>query len=436
MGYWWLTRFRYCVFICWSMGLVLFLLNINFIFAPEADKLYDYMSIQANSSKINLSLLIKSSEFEIENSQELTYQINFVNTRLFLTSAPPTNAQTRIIINSTRATSSSSNRLNGMKSESEDGRYVKLGDHAECEAALAKSQWTLWNLLDLALSSLGPFVIILALNLAIILRISTQNRYATHHGPHRAVLRDEARELLALECESQLVQRLLLSRAQTERTKAAKDSIAERSVTYLLLLTTATFVVMRTPIVVGHLLQMMFTEERLFNLVEPVTCMAAFAVAEVLAFGEHAIQFYVNFACSARFRQALFRHLRTSIYRLGLLFTRFAQRPPILEETHPIPLGFLSPSSPWQTPHSPWRSPTVPRSSTQTSAQCQHAFTWIDPHILMCRLCLHVRVVHHPSCHHFRDEQRLECECLMSSIEHPAHLVVHLGDRQSPFFGL
>ena len=416
MGYWWLTRYRYCVLICCSMGLVLLLLNIYFIFIPLADK----SVIQENESKYEYNLsLITTNEFEMESSYKEMLE------------------NTRILINLTDDTASTPNQFEAETQKNLVGTYQKVGERSECEAALEKSHWIVWNLIDLALSSLGPFLIIFAINIAIIIAISTHNRHVARQRP--IVLSDNERVSRTLEEGPQLEQGLFHSGDQAKRAKMASDANAEKAVTRMLLLTTLTFVVLCTPIVAGHSLQMLLTEDTLFSLMEPATCMTVFAVAEMLSFGQHAVQFYVYLTCSARFRQALLRQLDSLIHRLGSLrfhhVTHAHRLPsPYPETNHSIPLGFLSPTSPW---HVPAQYDLVrPCSTTQNSTQCHHAFVWIDPHILMCRLCLHERVVHHPSCHNFRDEQRFECECLLSSIEHPAHLVVHLGDQQSPFFGL
>ena len=411
MGYWWFARSRYCMLICCSIGLVMLLININFIFFRQRYS-RDLTSSQITnffSSNGTVQLRINSSEYG---------EFNVINEFWFQASA-----STNIIINLTHAIAMP-NQSKVKNDENGLSRYETIIENTECEAEFAGIQWTLWNLVDLIVSSLGPFAIILALNLAIIIRISARNRTTyTHQNP--IVLRDGVRVALSPESEPQHMRDYILSRDQV----AANNSKAERSVTLMLLVTTFAFVVMRSPIAVGHSLQMLLTEEKLFALIEPVTCMAAFAVAEMLAFGQHAIQFYVYFACSARFRQALLRQFDSVLNRLGRFFTRLDTRPPDPEirNTHSLEQHRLPASCQY---------PEVFRRWPHSSGECHHAFMWIDPHVLLCRRCLLERVVHHPSCAHFREEQRFECECLLSSVEHPAHLVVHLGDRQSPFFGL
>ena len=74
----------------------------------------------------------------------------------------------------------------------------------------------------------------------------------------------------------------------------------------MLFVSALTSLVLTAPISVGHLvhtLQLKWTEE----LMEQSTFMTCFAIADLLAFVQHASQFYVCFACSLCFRQALRR---------------------------------------------------------------------------------------------------------------------------------
>ena len=173
-----------------------------------------------------------------------------------------------------------------------------------------------------------PYAIIFAMNVAIIIRISTRNRsIKTLLDPF--VLHNCMRVMVTPESEPQPQHNRGYHLTQNQVT--ANYLKAEKSVTLMLLVTTFAFLLMCTPIAVCHSLQTLLTEEKLFVLIEPVTCMAAFAVAEMLAFGQHAIQFYVYFACSARFRQAILWQFHLSTNRLGRFLSRLLIPPPDLE---------------------------------------------------------------------------------------------------------
>ena len=396
LRYCWLVRSRHiCLLITCFMGLVLLLVNIHFLFFRETNT----SVFQTSATKPNLFL--SSEAHLLKNNSIQEHEIMEIKEVLLHSNLPLSSSH--ILINLTNARVSSLNHSDILKRGNESMLYAIKSESSNCKAAIAGSQWTFWNLVDHVLSSLGPFAIIFALNLAIIIRISARTRPVN------------ARQGFIVSTKNQVA--------------ATSDSNAERSVTLMLLVTTFAFVVMRSPIAVGHSLQMLLTEEKLFALIEPVTCMAAFAVAEMLAFGHHAIQFYVYFACSARFRQTLHRQLDLFVHRFELLLFRLAIRTPNFETAKEIPLA-------------PYRQPNLqyhcvsPISRPQRFDCCHHAFMWIGQHVLMCRCCLKKRVVHHPSCLYFRDEQRFECECLDASIERPAHIVVHLGDRQIPFVNI
>ena len=410
-----------CLFITCSIGLVLLLVNFYFFIYREPDTLLN----QTNGQQTNLYFSNETHSLGIYNSTGVN--VKKTTEFLFQTSASSSQSTTQLLINLSRATASSPNRAEviRVKRVNEFVQYEITSERSECEAALAGSQWALWNLVDLVISSLGPFAIIFAFNLAILIRISTQcNSEKTRQG---ILLRNRVRVVLIRESESQCVQTLNLSNNPIKhRNKAfeTREAKAEKSVTLMLLVTTFAFVLLRAPISVGHSLQTLLTEEKLFDLIEPVICMAAFSVAEMLAFGQHSMQFFIYFACSPRFRQAILRQLDNIIHQIGRL-SRLALRPPDPENGNIILLTHQRQPAPKHYPLSSVRRP-------QSFDSCQHTFLWIEPHILMCRRCFHKRVVHHPSCPNFRDEQRLECECLDPLIEHPAHIVVHLTDCQLP----
>lgn len=153
---------------------------------------------------------------------------------------------------------------------------------------------------------------------------------------------------------------------------------------------------------------------------------AAFAVAEMLAYGQHATQFYLYFVCSARFRQALCRKFRiASSFICRLIF----QESVASAEAEP-----RRPANQIQLRMQTLRSPRLRHvyRFSSSSNHCQHQFLWANPHLLVCRVCNTPRLVHHPSCVHFHEENRVNCECLGWAREHPPHIIVHLGAQRSP----
>lgn len=277
-----MARSRYCVLVCCSMGLLLLLVNSNFIFLRETDP---FVSQPAASSTNNNTFPLNMARhmLNVDSEKRELSGFNDTNERASTSSTP-------VSLNWSRDSDTPASPnvhvlevTEFAKSEIANSsiRHETMSERSECEAAFARSQWLLWNLIDLALSSMCPFAIIFVLNISIILRISTNSRLAAaRRGGGTHGLHDGSGVALNFDCDSQRVQILrppndLVN--QTEKTLVTRDSNskAERSVTLMLLVTTFAFVLMRTPIAVGHSLQMLLTEEKLFALIEPVTCMGA-----------------------------------------------------------------------------------------------------------------------------------------------------------------
>ena len=322
----------------------------------------------------------------------------------------------------------------GFSSKSE--KHTQIGaEPSECELILAGIQWTSWNLIDLCLSSIGPFTFLTILNIFIILHVFQQSRVTSRPGSDSQ--RNSRRPTSATVASNLLNEINIINSRHVNlsyyntKSNRKRNSKAERSVTLMLLVTTLAFLVMRTPISVGHFVQMLLSEEKLFAIIEPLSCMATFAIAEIFAFGQHAVQFYVYFACSARFRQALCRELRLILHRLSCLSSR---RSPHAPDQH------ASPMVAELQIHEPIR-PTQRQLDVESYANnfnshrtCQHKFRWANRNLLVCRLCFSHRLLHNPSCVHYRDERRFYCECLSPPLNRQDHFVVHLRDYFPPIF--
>ena len=309
----------------------------------------------------------------------------------------------------------------------------RVSEYVGCETALAGNEWMLCNFIDLFLSSAGPFGFLLPLNLSIIIQVSKQRRTSSRLASIgvRESVNAAKRGHPTGHSVSTRIQEVGSNSIRTIRNTisalADRDAIAERSVTLMLLMTTFTFLVMRTPIAVGHSVQMLLIKN-LESIKKSfmVICMVAFAVAEMLAYGQHATLFYVYLVCSARFRQALCQQFRQVPAFIERFVNRGSESSTEIPQRPAIRLRSLNPHHP---------TPIANRSSSSHSL-CPHHFLWAGQHLLVCRLCYAHRLVHHPSCVHFREENRFNCECRRLPRGHPAHIVVHLGDQHNPFFGM
>lgn len=263
LEYRWFARTRFWVIIFCSIGLFLLLVNIYFIIFRVSET--PISSASANASTI------RDTQTPALNTKEVTREPAVKNARVFAARGNSSN--------STLSSAPIRNRTEVSDREVGNMKNRFANETSNCEAVLAGSQWTLWNLCDLVLSSLLPFAFIFAFNVAIIVRIS-RIRKRRNTRPESIVLinRNRVRLTVTLEGEPQLVHSPLIRQKKQKARKnatAATDSRAEWSVTGMLLVTTFMFLAMRTPIVAGHSLQMLISEEKLFEFVHPVICMGA-----------------------------------------------------------------------------------------------------------------------------------------------------------------
>ena len=239
---------------------------------------------------------------------------------------------------------------------------------------------------------------------------------------------------------------------------------AERRVSLMLFVTALTFLVLTAPVCVGQLVSTLLHEDTLNRMINQRAFNTLFAVAELLAFAQHASQFYVCFACSFCFRQALRRQLVRLAVRIDRLLPAYTS-----VEAHSL-LG-LAGRSEWagrlhlpSALFSQWHIPVhvqqeqlqlLPRDRNRLNADLQeninlqafsrnhgkpiaerrenlerqpkpganptpkatapcekHELLWAGPSLLVCRRCRTLRLVHHPTCAQFKDERKLSCSCL------------------------
>lgn len=148
-----------------------------------------------------------------------------------------------------------------------------------CEIMLSGTHWTTWNIADLCFSSAGPFAFLVILNILIILRVC---RPRAQNSPHKSTSARLCRRATSTNGASvfPIIGTHRINTAPSvsfRRSNSTSNRIrklnAERSVTLMLLVSTFAFLIMRAPISVGHLIQTLLTEEKLFEFIEPVTCM-------------------------------------------------------------------------------------------------------------------------------------------------------------------
>ena len=110
-----------------------------------------------------------------------------------------------------------------------------------------------------------------------------------------------------------------------------RNTRAERRVSLMLFVTALTFLVLTGPISVSHVIHTLLFEETV-NLLNQNVFMTMFAIADLLAYAQHASQFYVCFACSFCFRQALRRQLMRFATRIrqSLSFKKMAEPMPLI----------------------------------------------------------------------------------------------------------
>ena len=114
-----------------------------------------------------------------------------------------------------------------------------------------------------------------------------------------------------------------------------RNTHAERRVSLKLFVTALTFLMLTAPISVGHLVHTLLPEETVHNMLnQSAFVMTMFAIADLLAYAQHASQFYVCFACSLCFRQALRR-------QFGRLVSRMRRLLSFNKSVAPMPLNLI-----------------------------------------------------------------------------------------------
>lgn len=237
----------------------------------------------------------------------------------------------------------------------------------------------------------------------------------------------------------------------------------------MLFVTALTFLVLTAPVAVAHLVHTLITEESVH--IQGTYVMTLFAIADLLAFAQHASQFYVCFVCSFCFRQALRRQLVRLALRIDRLLPSYTSLAPLSL------LGFAGrsesmrrsrePPAPYFQWHiQPEQQRLLPNqnrlglhveesafnkhsriskrtSTTAAGAAAQlkqeltqkkrtnhiervlppcekHEFLWAGPSLLVCRRCRTFRLVHHPTCLHMSEQRRLSCSCLTRESKPPS----------------
>ena len=110
-----------------------------------------------------------------------------------------------------------------------------------------------------------------------------------------------------------------------------RNTHAERRVSLMLFVTALTFLMMTAPVSVSHLVNTLLLEETVHKIMNQSGFMALFAIADLLAYAQHASQFYMCFACSLCFRQALRRQFARVVTRIKRLL-------PLNKSEAPMPL--------------------------------------------------------------------------------------------------
>ena len=242
-----------------------------------------------------------------------------------------------------------------------------------------------------------------------------------------------------------------------------RNTHAERRVSLMLFVTALTFLVLTAPASVGQLVSTLLHEDTVERMINQSAFNTLFAVSELLAFAQHASQFYVCFACSFCFRQALRRQLVRLAVRIDRLLPSYTSVAPYslrglagrseLAGRSNAPSALFSQRhiqqeqlqlqssdrnlinadleeninfSNFHTRHHTCTKPIAAKRTNHerqpkhranptpkgTAPCAKHEFLWAGPSLLVCRHCRTLRLVHHPTCANFKDERKLSCSCL------------------------
>lgn len=139
----------------------------------------------------------------------------------------------------------------------------------------------------------------------------------------------DGRQTAASELPASLTCSSTSSRAPT--CVSGPTALTDLHLTVVLLVPNIAFLILTFPISAGHAMQMIIGEQKLFRVLAPGTLMLLFAIAELLAFARHALNFYLCVMTSKGFRRATrrfitrsrpYRLLLVSAYRVRSLFLR------------------------------------------------------------------------------------------------------------------
>ena len=196
-----------------------------------------------------------------------------------------------------------------------------------------------------------------------------------------------------------------------------RNSHAERRVSLMLCITAFTFLVFTAPIAVNHVVHTLLLEEALHKMWSQRAFMTLFAISDLLAFMQHASQFYVCYSSSFCFRQALrrqFGRVRTRINRLLHLNKSLTPTPPLDEfqrRSHVPPINHMNnhmSSGNKRSKHATRNHFVASRQNEmlhleqraihqpETIPRCEtHVFLSVGQGLLMCRYCFKLQFLPH-----------------------------------------
>ena len=244
----------------------------------------------------------------------------------------------------------------------EDSEHLS-GDTLIAECAMGNERLGLWNVLDAVIYSALPACLLVFLDTLIVIRLhraasaqhqhQQQCRLLMSRGASRNQIRQMAPESLLIESESfrnkltpvelilpygkkgnlfnfqsavvRSVARQSIDikptssagaaphpRARALQSTSGRTTHNDLRLTLVLLVPSVTFLALTLPIAAGHAIQMIIGESRLFKLVEPKVLMLLFAIAELFACTQHALNFYLCAIMSSSFRRATWRWMNWS----------------------------------------------------------------------------------------------------------------------------
>lgn len=271
-----LVRARYCFIGCIILALLLLAVNTHFLLFSTTNhsRQPPMILFEKDFSSRNVPINVSEVISDINSEDKLSH----ITSEFPKISTPPHNL----------------NRLISLPDQSTNKALFSSIKHAqaeqsECEIMLAGSQWKAWNVVDLCLSSAGPFSFLLILNISIILRVTRQTSQTLRPGSvsERGSRRNtNATSASSPRTRSTANQMSITHRVTFRLSNSSRNpnSKAERSVTLMLLITTLAFLLLRTPTSIGHFIQILVSEERLYAFIEPVTCMVSLGQRQCITY--------------------------------------------------------------------------------------------------------------------------------------------------------